>query len=121
MTNSTKNGKKEVRRRNWLFTINNPEQTETELFDYLKTLPNVKYFCFGKEKGDGTDGNPDGTIHCQGYIEYSTSKDFTTVKNQFSEPHIKPNAHLDVRKGTRRQAHDYIFKINEYEDKAHTK
>ncbi|MCL2797704.1 MAG: hypothetical protein FWD58_06595 [Firmicutes bacterium] len=111
----------EIRRRNWLFTINNPEQSEQELLEYLKNLPHAKYGCFGREKGDGTENNPSGTEHFQGYIEFSEPKNFTTVKGYFSEPNIKPSAHLDPRKGTKAQARDYVFKVNEYADKAHTK
>lgn len=112
---------KELRRRNWVFTVNNPQQAETELLDYFKTLAHIKYVAFGREKGGGTEENPDGTIHYQGYIEFSEPKNFTTIKGYFSEPSVKPNAHFEPRKGTRKQAHDYVFKINEYADKAHTK
>ena len=111
----------EMRRRNWLFTINNPVQAEQELFDYLAGLNHVKYFCFGREKGDGTDGNPAGTEHYQGYIEFGEPKNWATMKAYFSEPNVKPNGHIDPRKGTREQAHDYIFKINGYADKEHTR
>jgi len=104
-----------------VFTVNNPQQSETELLEYLKALLHVKYGCFGRERGDGTVDNPNGTEHYQGYIEFSEPKNWTTIKGYFSEPNVKPNAHIDGRKGTRKQAHDYVFKINEYADKAHTK
>jgi len=110
----------DIRRRNWVFTINNPIQTENELLAYLQALPHAKYGCFGKERGDGTDGNPDGTIHFQGYIEFSEPKNWTTIKSYFSEPHVIPNAHFQARKGTRRQARDYVHKVGIYADKAHT-
>ncbi|MCL2630808.1 MAG: replication protein [Firmicutes bacterium] len=106
---------KQLRRRNWLFTINNPEQTEEALLGYLKGLLHVKYVVFGREKGEK------GTEHYQGYIEFSEPKDFGTIKNIFSEPNVKPNAHIDPRKGTRIQARDYILKVNDYADKADTR
>lgn len=112
---------KDIQRRNWVFTINNPQQSETELLEYLKTLSHIKYVAFGREIGDGTEENPNGTEHYQGYIEFSTPKWWSVIKGYFSEPNVKPNAHIDFRKGTRKQAHDYVFKINEYADKAHTK
>ena len=118
---TTEQPKKDSRGRDWIFTINNPVQTEKELFDYLASITNTKYFCFGREKGDGTDGNPAGTEHYQGYIVFSEAKYFSTMKVLFSEPHITPNAHFQHRRGNKRQAHDYVFKIGDYKDKAHTK
>ena len=107
--------KPDTRHRGWIFTINNPAQTETELCEYLKTLYNVRYFVFAKEKGDEGE-----TVHYQGYIEFSEPKYFSKMKNDFSEPYIKPAAHLQRRKGNKRQASDYVKKIGEYADKKHT-
>lgn len=43
--------KKDTQHRDWLFTINNPEQSENELYDYLKGLNHIKYFTFQRERG----------------------------------------------------------------------
>lgn len=84
--------------RNYLLTINNPEQTDEELKKYIEELPNLKYCVFQREKG------AKGTEHIQMYIEYTNSKKFSTVKNQF------PKAHIENRKGTKKQARDYCMK-----------
>jgi hypothetical protein len=116
-----KDYKKDTQARDWVFTVNNPKLTESEFFEYLKTLVNVKYFCFGREKGDGTDGNPQGTEHQQGYIEFSMPKKFSTVKGYFSESTIGVNGNIQPRQGKRHQARDYVYKTGAYADKAHTK
>ena len=113
--------KKDTQGRDWVFTVNNPKMTEDEFFAYLKTLVNVKYFCFGREKGDGTDGNPVGTEHHQGYIEFSMPKKFSTMKGYFSDATIGVNGAIFHRNGTKTQARDYVFKIGAHADKAHTK
>lgn len=87
--------KKDTQHRDWLFTINTPEQSEKELFDYLTALKHIKYFTFQRERGE------QGTEHYQGYVSFSVPKLFSTVKNLFSEPHIRPAAHLEQRKGTK--------------------
>jgi RNA helicase./Putative viral replication protein. len=96
--------KKDTQHRDWLFTINNPEQSEKELYDYLTALNHIKYFTFQREKGE------QGTEHYQGYLCYTVPKLFSTVKNLFSEPNIRPAAHLEPRKGTKIQAREYCQK-----------
>jgi len=107
--------KTDTRHRGWIFTINNPVQTETELFEYLKGLYNIRYFVFAKEKGDKSEG-----VHYQGYIEFSEPKYFSKMKNDFSEPYVKPSAHIQMRKGNKKQASDYAKKTGKYTDKKHT-
>ena len=58
--NEKKEYKKDTQGRDWVFCVNNPKMTEDEFFEYLKSLVNVKYFCFGREKGDGSDGAGEG-------------------------------------------------------------
>lgn len=98
------NTTKDTRHRDWLFTINNPTQSEKELYDYIAAIKNIKYFTFQREKGE------QGTEHFQGYINFSEAKFFSTMKNLFSEPNIKPSAHLEPRKGTKTQAKEYCQK-----------
>lgn len=105
----------DTRHRGWVFTVNNPKQTEKDFYEYLKTLYNVRYFVFAKEQGDKEE-----TPHYQGYIEFSEPKYFSKMKNDFSEPLITPSAHIEARRGTKKQARDYVKKIGEYADKAHT-
>ncbi|GHV03246.1 hypothetical protein FACS1894211_15820 [Clostridia bacterium] len=85
--------------RNYILTVNNPVQTDTDFYEYLKTLPNVKYFAFQREAGDNT-----GTEHFQVYIEFDLGKRFATMKEYF------PTAHIESRKGSKRQARDYCQK-----------
>ena len=113
--------KKDTQGRDWVFCVNNPKMTEDGLFEYLKTLTSVKYFCFGREMGDGTHSNPVGTEHHQGYIEFATPRHFSTVKNYFSEHAIGVNGNVQHRVAKRTEARDYVLKIGKHADKAHTK
>jgi len=119
--------KKDNQARDWCFTVNNPRLTEEQFCEYLKTLVNVKYFCFGREKGDGRDtsvsggGSSEGIEHHQGYIEFSMPKKFSTVKGYFSEAAIGVNANVSARIAKRSEARDYVFKRGKHADKAHTR
>ncbi len=111
---------KDIQARDWAFTVNNPTQSETEFYDYLKSLPNVKYFVFVKEKGHGTNNNPNGTPHYQGYIEFNQPKKFSTMKNKFSQETIGVNAHLASRKGPRIKCVEYVKKVGSHNNKKDT-
>ena len=106
--------------RNWTFVVNNPKLNEQEMFDYLKSLVNVRYFIFVREKGDGSPTKPHGTEHHQGYIEFSQPKKFSTMKGYFSADKIGVNAHISSRKYTRQGCVDYVKKEGAHADKAHT-
>ena len=82
--------KNDTQSRNGCFVVNNPKLTDQQMFEYLKTLSNMRYFIFVKEKGDGTE-NSNGTEHHQGYIEFSTPKKFSTIKNFLSNNTIGVN------------------------------
>jgi len=101
--------------RNFCLTLNNPEQTDEQFNEYLQSLDHIKYFIFAREKGDGTEANPDGTVHLQAYIEFTQGKTFSTIKKLF------PKAHIEPRLGTKQAARDYILKVGKYKDKAHTR
>lgn len=85
--------------RNYILTINNPEQTDEQFNEYLKTLDHLKYFIFQREKGE-----KEGTEHFQIYIEFNQGKRFDKMKNDF------PKAHIENRKGSKTQARDYCSK-----------
>lgn len=95
--------------RNFILTINNPftnnEKTkdfytdENSLFEYCKSLRDIKYFIFQLERGEETE-----TDHIQMYLEFSFGKLFSTIKNYF------PTAHIESRKGTKKQAREYCSK-----------
>ena len=113
--------KKDTQARDWVFVVNNPKLTELEMSDYLKTLVNVRYFIFAREKGDGTDGNPEGTEHHQGYIEFTAPKRFSTMKHSFSVETVGVNAHIKPRLSKRINNVNYVKKIGKHADKAHTR
>jgi hypothetical protein len=104
-----------TRVRNYCLTINNPEESDEQFNEYLQSLDHIKYFVFAREKGDGTDGNPDGTVHLQVYLEFTNAKTFATMKKLF------PRAHIEPRLGTKAAARDYVMKTGKYADKAHTR
>lgn len=107
--------------RDWGFVINNPKLTEQELFDYLQSLVNVRYFVFAREKGNGSINNPDGTEHYQGYIEFLSPKKFSTMKGYFSADRIGVNAHISPRQYSRQSCVDYVKKVGLHADKADTR
>jgi len=104
-----------LRVRNYCLTINNPKENDDEFSEYLQKLDHLKYFVFAREKGDGSENNPNGTIHLQVYLEFTTAKTFKTMKKMF------PTAHIEMRMGTKKAARDYILKVGKYADKAHTR
>lgn len=80
--------------RNLCFTINNPTNDDRR---WCETVV-CSYIVYGDEVGDS------GTPHIQGYIEFKSSKRFTTLKGEC------PRAHWEVRHGTSKQASDYCKK-----------
>lgn len=88
------------RRRNWVFTINNPTETGDEFLERLETgVSDIRYVIFQKERGEN------GTEHFQGYVEFSKPKNLSWLKRELSE-----TAHFEPRRGTRVQARDYCGK-----------
>lgn len=87
--------------RNFCFTINNWTSADIDRLAYL-TTPNsrvqAKYLIYGKEVGE------EGTPHLQGYCELHAQVSFNVLKE-----HI-PNAHIESRIGTAKQASDYCKK-----------
>jgi len=80
------------RSRSWIFTLNNP--TVEPDFD----ASGASYLCFGREVGLL------GTPHLQGFVQFSQPKSLAQLRA------IIPGAHLEVRKGTFRQAIAYCEK-----------
>ncbi len=98
--------------RNYCLTINNPTETDEQFAEYLQSLDHMKYYIFAREKGDGTEETPGGTVHLQVYLEFTAGKTFATVKKLF------PRAHIQPRFGTKKAARDYILKVGKYAEKA---
>lgn len=84
--------------RNFCFTLNNPtEEERAALLSYK-----ASYKVIGDEIGEN------GTLHLQGYIEFSAAKRFTTLKKAF------PRVHWEARRGTAVQAADYCKKDGKF-------
>jgi len=113
--------RKDTQGRDWTFTVNNPKLTEQEMYNYLSSLTNVKYFVFVREKGDGTPQNLSGTEHHQGYIEFATPRKFSTIKNFFSSENIGVDAFISQRQYARASCVNYVKKTGKFEYKAHTR
>jgi len=80
--------------RNVCFTLNNYTQKE---FDDIKAWE-CDYLVVGEEVGE------EGTPHLQGYVEWSGSKRFNTMKK------LNPRIHWEGRKGSAAQAAAYCMK-----------
>lgn len=86
------------RAKHWVFTINNPTETDDEAQDRFKQWPNLKYFVFQREK--------ETTEHFQGYVIFSTQTRFQELKE------LDARAHWEVKRGTAQQARAYCTKTN---------
>lgn len=80
-----------VKSRHWVYTINNPTPADSPDLSGQYT-----YWVVGIEQGE-----EEGTLHYQGYICFNNRKNMTAVKRIF------PRAHLEIMRGTSKQASDY--------------
>ncbi|UOF79239.1 rep protein [Circoviridae sp.] len=79
------------RYRNWLFTLNNPTET-----DYTQITQNFTSYVYQTEKVS--------TTHIQGYIELKNAMTLSAIHK------LLPRAHFEPRKGTKEQAIAYCTK-----------
>ena len=96
--------KKNKQARDWCFTVNNPVQSEQEFLEYLKTVSDLRYAVFQRERAPET-----GTEHYQGYFEFTQPKWFTTIKKYLSKANIGVDAHIEQRRAKRTQARLYCM------------
>ena len=96
--------KKNKQARDWCFTVNNPVQSEQEFLEYLKTVSDLRYAVFQRERAPET-----GTEHYQGYFEFTQPKWFTTIKKYLSKKTIGVDAHIEQRRAKRTQARLYCM------------
>lgn len=94
--------------RYWVFTINNYSETELEVLkadfsDNDKTI----YAIIGIEVGQG------GTPHIQGYAEFRKRCGILAAKETFQG---LERAHLEIRRGSRKQAIRYCKKDGSFEE-----
>ena len=83
----------------WTCTWNNPDMTDDEFDEYLKSVEQLQFFAFQREIAPET-----GTEHFQFFLVFEIAKHFTTVKKYF------PKAHLDITKGTKAENVAYCSK-----------
>lgn len=88
--------------KHWCFTINNP--TELDYATLIMFRTSVSYIIYGVEHGQLTTAAGVGTPHLQGYFCLNVQKTRTTLSK------ILDRAHLEVKRGTVREAIDYCKK-----------
>lgn len=86
--------------KNWCFTINNPTDNDKKLLKDAFDDGAIVYVCYQMERG------ANGTEHMQGHCVFAARKRLNAVKA------FLPRAHLEVRKGSFRQAEDYATKAD---------
>ncbi len=87
----------------WLFTVNYRDETlapeaSEETFEDLFAELNPRFLVCQRERG------VDGTLHDQGYVEFTDRKTLLGVRR------LLPRAHWEPRRGTRDQAREYSRK-----------
>lgn len=89
--------------RNFVFTINNYVDEDMDRIRGIGGDEGCKYLCFGIEVGES------GTPHLQGYVEFKNPRAFTAVCKLLK-------GHVELRKGTAKQASDYCKKDGKFEE-----
>lgn len=82
--------------KNWCFTINNPSTD-----NIFRSTTQIKFACAILEMGEEM-----GTLHYQGYLELTSSRNLSQTRNLFTDTGV----HLEIRMGTRAQAILYVLK-----------
>lgn len=88
--------------RNYCWTINNYTDLDFTFIEAIK--PKCSYLIVGKEKGEN------GTPHLQGYLVLLSPSRAAAISK------LLPRAHIEVRRGTHKQAQDYCKKDGDYEE-----
>lgn len=92
--------------RSYVFTYNNPPSNPLDFKASLEAAERIRYGIFQLEEGEN------GTPHYQGYLEFTTP---TRMGAKWLRT-ILPGAHLEKRKGSRKQARDYCKKEDTRKD-----
>lgn len=88
--------------KNWCFTTNNPGAEDRLCIIALRD--HAVYYVVGQERGD------EGTPHYQGYVCFKRKLRLTAVKK------LLPRSHLEVARGTPREASGYCKKDDDFEE-----
>lgn len=94
-----------TRAKRWVFTLNNYTEGEKQLLCDLCDSDHVKYGVLGYETGES------GTPHIQGYVIFADTKSFTQTKALVGD-----RAHLEVSRGTPKEASDYCKKDGDFDE-----
>lgn len=89
------------RYRNWVFTLNNPEDNGVPLpngSDWFARFEHLRYGICQLERGS------EGTLHLQGYLEFDRSIRASSIQSAL------PGSYHSRRMGSRQQAIDYCQK-----------
>lgn len=84
--------------RGYCFTINNPTDSDREALEKIE----CRYMVLGNEVGE------EGTKHIQGYVLFKSPRSFEAIKK------LMPRAHIEVQRGTSKQAADYCKKDGDF-------
>jgi len=89
----------------WCFTLNNPSEGEKSSLVDLFQSDHVDYAVVGREVGES------GTPHLQGFVYFSDRKRSSQVKALLGD-----RPHIELTKGTDKQASDYCKKDGDYDE-----
>lgn len=92
-----------TRSRGWCFTINNYTDADVASMSQVSEHESTAYVIYGYEIAPDT-----GTPHLQCFAYFPNKASFKAVKEMF------PRAHIEVMKGTKKQAIDYCKKDGKY-------
>lgn len=94
------------RAKRWCFTLNNPTDDEEQDVGGAGDRDDVEYLVYGRERGDS------GTPHLQGFVIFTAAIRLSTVKSRLGSDRL----HLEVSRGTPREASEYCKKDGDYEE-----
>lgn len=89
--------------RNWVFTLNNYNAADEDRLSMLYETGSIKYLVFGREVGNT------GTRHLQGFVQWKEKQSLRQCKERIGQ-----RAHLEIARGTPREAASYCKKDGEF-------
>jgi len=109
-TNSSASDSSSGQGQNWMITIQNPDLSSSTSSGFCQDNPQtwegsgIIYGVYQIERGHGTPENPEGTLHLQGYLRFSSNKRLSYLKR------LHPTAHWEKRRSTHVKAREYCTK-----------